>query len=335
MRALGISFSTAVLAGCAGHAPVVPAQTQLGNASQASSAFVPAARLIQPGDLIVGNRQDSIKVYSTPEKGWSDVTTITKNVDGPEALAVDRSGDIFVANFHGNSITIYSPATGDYVASITDGIAKPTDLAVNSKSDLAVVNGQTGNITIYKKGGLLSHTIGGLRGFAHVAFDSSDDLYVSDYIAEDVKEYAPGSYKLIRTLTRGISKPTAITLDSLQTLFVANSRSNTVTAYGALGHDPILTIPSGGPFPDALATLGSKRVYVRNAMGDLLNYDLIDGKSTFIQFRRGDDPKALVVQPPGYLCVAISSGVNIYAQDNKLAEQLIDGRRAVALAIER
>ena len=336
MRAVGISFSAAVLAGCAGHAAVIPAQTQFGNASQASSAFGPAARLIQPGDLLVSTRQNSIDVYSSPEKGWSDVTTITKNVNGPDALAVDpRSGDIFVANRESNSITLYSPETGDYVGSITDSIANPTDLAVNSKSDLAVVNGHTGNITIYKKGGLLSHTIGGLRGFAHVAFDSNDDLYVSDYITEDVKEYAPGTYKLIRTLSRGISKPTAITLDSLQTLFVANSRSNTVTAYGALGHDPILTISSGGPFPDALATLGSKRVYVRNAMGDLLNYDLIDGKSTTIQFRRGDDPKALVVQPPGYLCVAISTGVNIYAQDNKLVEQHIDGRRAIALAVER
>lgn len=325
-----------MLAGCAGHAAVIPAQTQsqFVNASQASSAFGPAARLIQPGDLLVSTRQNSINVYSSPEKGWSDVTTITKQVNGPDALAVDpRSGEIFVANRLSNSITLYSPETGDYVGSITDSIANPTDLAVNSKSDLAVVNGHTGNITIYKKGRVLSHTIGGLRGIAHVAFDSDDDLYVSDYITEDVKEYAPETYKLIRTLSRGISKPTAITLDSLQTLFVANSRSNTVTAYGALGQDPILTI-SSGPFPDALATLGSKRVYVWNAMGDLLNYDLIDGKSTTVELRKDDDPKALVVQPPGYLCVAVLTGVNIYARDNRLVERLV-GRRAIGPAVER
>jgi hypothetical protein len=334
MRAIRISFSTAVLAGCAGHAAVIPAQTQLGNASQAS---VPAVRLIVPGDLLVSTRQNYVNVYSSPEKGWSEVTSITKNVNGPVALAVDpRSGDIFVANRDSNSITVYSPETGDYVASITDGIANPTALAVDSKSDLAVVNGHAGNVTIYKNARLLSHTIGGVRGFAHLAFDSNDDLYVSDYITEDIKEYAPRTYKLIRTLSRGISKPDAIALDSLQTLFVANSKNNTVTAYGALGHDPILTISSGGTFPDSLATLGSQRVYVLNTLSDnVLNYDLIDGKSTTINFRKGDSPKAIVVQPPGYLCAAISVGVAIYAKNDGLVETIINGQRSTALAVER
>jgi sugar lactone lactonase YvrE len=83
-----------------------------------------------------------------------------------------------------------------------------------------------------------------------------------------VTVYAPGSDKVLRTITEGVHFPDAMIFDGSGNLYVANDAENGfgggVTVYALGGSSPILTISKGIENPDALALDGSGNLYVAN-----------------------------------------------------------------------
>ncbi len=75
--------------------------------------------------------------------------TITANVSGPNAVAFDSKGNLYVANQGTNTITEYNPSTLAQIPSrtLTFGIAAPKWLAIDGVDDIWVNNGfQTVNV---------------------------------------------------------------------------------------------------------------------------------------------------------------------------------------------
>jgi hypothetical protein len=56
--------------------------------------------------------------------------TISEGVDDPDALVVDSSGNLYVANLYGNSVTVYPPGSTKPSQTITDGVFYPNALAI-------------------------------------------------------------------------------------------------------------------------------------------------------------------------------------------------------------
>lgn len=327
----GIAVCTAmVLNACSGpsnsgSAPTLP-----------TNALSPNIKLINPGDLYVGSEDNTIAVYSTPANKWQPVLTIGKNVKYPSALAVNPLGDLFVANKYANRIGLYNSERGDFIRSIVVGVAEPIRLATDSSSDLAAVEAHTSNVTLYDSTGTFRKTITNLRLPQDVVFDKSGNIYVSNYLNDEVRVYAPMSNKVIRTIKDGIKLPGALAIDDKQTLFVANLGNDTVTAYGPTDTKPALTITDGVKFPVALATVRADKVYIANRDSDsVLDYDLKTNNATTIT-DGVDRPVALAIQPGGYLCVADIHGENvtIYAPDDTLVKT-IKVTFPISLAIAR
>jgi hypothetical protein len=92
-----------------------------------------------------------------------------------------------------------------------------------------------------------------------LAFDSSGDLYVANFatVASNVTVYAPGSTKVLRTISQGVSDPSALTIGPSDYLYVANtdpaSPASTVTEYAPGKTSPVRTIFLGVSDPWALA----------------------------------------------------------------------------------
>jgi sugar lactone lactonase YvrE len=136
-----------------------------------------------------GRGGSKILVYSSDGK-W--LRTIRTGLHGPIALAFSGSGNLFVANYNGNDVTVYAPGKSRVYRKISKGIDGPV----------------------------------GIR------FDSSGDLYVANTLASDVTVYAPGKSTVLRTIRNGISHPTAILFDASGNLYVANAKNVTAYGPG-------------------------------------------------------------------------------------------------------
>jgi DNA-binding beta-propeller fold protein YncE len=113
--------------------------------------------------------------------------TITSGIDSPVALELGGPGNLFVANYGGNDVTVYAAGKTSVLRTISQGVKGPYG----------------------------------------IAFDAGGNLYVSNNLANSVTVYAPGSTAILRTIRQGVSRPTAELFDASGNLYVANAKSVT------------------------------------------------------------------------------------------------------------
>ena len=115
----------------------------------------------------------------------------------PRGLALDASGNLYVANTDGNNILVFSPSYSQLRSkTITAGINAPTSLVFDSLGNLWVANSGASN--------------GGANG--------------------SISQYTAGVQNAGATITDGIDNPFSIAMDGIGNLFVENNYAN-VTVY--------------------------------------------------------------------------------------------------------
>ncbi|MGA8661566.1 MAG: hypothetical protein WA428_00010 [Candidatus Cybelea sp.] len=195
-------------------APALPPQAPL----QAA-----VSRFAADGVLYVANELgNSIYVYQLASNArWRK---ITKGIDQPLAVAVDRSGNLYVGNQgHGRlpkgSVTVYAPGSDTPARTIADGINQ----------------------------------------LAALALDPAGDVFVVNYRAYEVYEYAAGTTKIERTITDGIVSPRKLAVDASGYLYVSNcqgciyqTKHDTITIYRPENEKLFLTIHTTGDAPGEL-----------------------------------------------------------------------------------
>ena len=209
-----------------------------------------------------------VSVFAPPSRLL--VRTITNGVYEPLALAVDRSGNLYVANGengdYGN-IAIYPPGSVTPSRTITEGIYDPESLAFDSSGNLYVGNGlYADSVTVYSpSGALLRSIVDGVRDPESIALDSHNDLFVAnteDGAGRTVTVYAPGKTKLVQTITDGIDCPQSLTIDSTGNLYVANNANGTATVYAPGSRKLMRTISKKVGAPWVVAVDSNDNLYL-------------------------------------------------------------------------
>jgi hypothetical protein len=91
-----------------------------------------------------------VRVY--PVGLASQPLTITQGIRTPDALAVDGSGNLYVANLNGQSVTVYAPGSGTPMRTITQGVNFPKSLAIGAEGSLYVANLYNDSVSVYRSG---------------------------------------------------------------------------------------------------------------------------------------------------------------------------------------
>lgn len=183
------------------------------------------------GNLYVAGLEGSgprAQVEVFPPGAKKPARTITKGIQYPFALLVDKSNDLFVANCgfiychlsSGNrgSITEYAYGSGTPLRTITDGIDSPQAMAFGKKGLLFVANyaySGKGSVTVYSSGTKPVRTItAGIRNPDALAVDPSGHVYVANYAYakghDSVTVYTPDGSQLVRTIPEELSGPLSL-----------------------------------------------------------------------------------------------------------------------------
>jgi DNA-binding beta-propeller fold protein YncE len=135
---------------------------------------------------------------------------VTPTIDLPRGLAVDATGNLYVANSGGNNILVYSPG---YVLqkskTITSGISTPWGVALDPIGDLWVANNGSNSITEYNGGAQdTGSTISkSILSPEALVFDSAGNLWVQNNamyltVYESARTYG-APVNLLQTITPG------------------------------------------------------------------------------------------------------------------------------------
>ncbi|MBV8344815.1 MAG: hypothetical protein JO190_07455 [Candidatus Eremiobacteraeota bacterium] len=95
------------------------------------------------------NGTDTITEYASGSTTPVKTITFTNAVDVPFSIAVDPSGDLFVANYAVNTVTEYPPNAVNPSETISHGVSSPASLAIDRDNNVFVSNAGANTVTKY------------------------------------------------------------------------------------------------------------------------------------------------------------------------------------------
>jgi sugar lactone lactonase YvrE len=211
----------------------------------------------------VGSSTDGVAADPTPTtsltvyaKGATGDVAPVRSIAGPRtglmfpsAIAVDGSGDRYVADRTANSVSVYSSsAQGDAapirtIAGTYTGLNLPTGLALDAHGDIYVVNRAADTITIYSSTAngnaapirIIEGPTTDLNEPTSIAIDHEQRMYVSNLADRSVTVFAPDAsgdaapVRVIRGKRTELTAAFAIAVDSAGYIYVVNADDTNIS----------------------------------------------------------------------------------------------------------
>ncbi len=267
-------------------------------------------------------------IFGVPVTAGILATIVSSGLGQPDGLAFDSAGDLFIANFTANTVSVVPAASGtifgvsvtaNVLSVIASGLSGPAGLSFNSAGDLFIANSTASSISVMPIASgtifgvsvtantLASVVTSGLSGPAGLTFDSAGDLFITNNSGNSVSVMPQASgtifgvsvtaNTLASVASTGLSAPLGITIDSAGDLFIANNTANSVSELLAFhpvptvtAVDPAIGSTSGG---DVVDIVGSGFVAGSTTV------DFGTAPATSVSLGSGDQLTA--VSPPGFV----------------------------------
>ena len=222
-----------------------------------SNVNAPAALAVNGGNLYVANQGNNTVAVFSP--AGVHLATISRGINVPDAMAFDRSGNLYVSNRGpasgaSSSVTVYAPGKTAPLRTIAQNVKLPLAIALDSANNVYVANVGTNDVTVYKAGtATLSRTISqGILVPSALTFDPAGNLYVASLVLNYVTMYKPGQSSVALKISQHIDYPIALAYKD-GVLYVSNLRGNAVTAYAPGGSGYLRAVSKGMSQPSAVA----------------------------------------------------------------------------------
>ena len=218
-----------------------------------------------------GSTPSYTPVLGAPPNDFTLAITFTGGgMNAPQGLAIDGSGNAWITNFTGNSVTKLSnlgvvlSGTSGY----TGGLSNPFGIAIDSSGNAWIANSGSTSVTELSSSGAAvtgsPFTVGGLNHPRGIAIDGTGNVWTANYGGNTVtKLTSSGSAATGSPYSGGFNQPFGIAIDGSGNVWITNSGGNSVSLLSNSG--AVIGSPSTGGgllTPVAVALDGSGNAWV-------------------------------------------------------------------------
>jgi streptogramin lyase len=200
-----------------------------------------------------------IPATSAYADGWA-ATTLGSGFNGPFGVAVDSSGNIYVADSNNYAIKRMD-ANGNNITTLGSDFTYPQGITVDSSGNIYVADVSNDVIRRMDANGNNITTLGsGFDGPFGVAVDSSGNIYVADTYNNVIKRMDANGNN-ITELGSGLLMPFGVAVDSSGNIYVADTYNNVIKKMDTNGNN-ITILGSDFEMPYGIAVDSSGNIYV-------------------------------------------------------------------------
>jgi len=157
----------------------------------------------------------------------------------PGSVAIDGSGNAWVANGGGNAVS--EIATGSFASGssgyVSSSIVGAQGIAIDASNNVWLANTGADNLLELNSSGAVTATItSGISGPAAVAIDGNANVWVTNFDGNSVAKFTAGSPAAGSPFTNAaLSGPTGIAIDASNNVWVGNGDGATVMLFNNSG----------------------------------------------------------------------------------------------------
>ncbi|MBB3968392.1 gliding motility-associated-like protein, partial [Mucilaginibacter phyllosphaerae] len=234
--------------------------------------------------------------------------TLTKALPTPTGIAINKAGDLFVADVTAGSV-YKLPVGGGAPAVILNGLNNPLGVATDAGGNVYAIGlGSTG-INKVTPAGVIT-TIGNSLVYpTALAVDTAGNIFVIETINHALKKVTPAG--VTTTLTNNLTYPYGLTLNPAGDIYVADNNAGTIVKFDAAGGNKTELI-TGLTNPTDVKLDAQGNIYVNQGGSNLLTrFD-----------KNGANPVNLSTGYEGLFGVAVGTDGKLYTTDN--AKQAVE-----------
>jgi sugar lactone lactonase YvrE len=182
-------------------------------------------------------------------------TLFASGLNGPEGLAQDAAGNVFVSET-GTGIIYKYTADGTSRTPFASGLNGPASLVFDLAGNLWDADFFGSRIYKFAPDGsrtTLADT--GLNGPANLAFDPAGNLFVADFFSGNVFKYAPNGSRT--TFAGNLGRPHGLAFDAGGNLFVADFQGGVIYRFTPAGARTTFASSLNGPHGIAFDSSGN------------------------------------------------------------------------------
>ncbi len=247
----------------------------------------------------------------TAHFSWAQ-TTVGSGSIAPFGVAVDGSGNVYIADSGNNRVLVETLSNGSYTqTTVGSGLGFPMGVAVDGSGNVYIADYNNDRVLLETlSGGSYTQTtlFSGLAGPSAVAVDGSGNVYIANaHTRQVLKETLSGGSYTQTTVADGLNYPVGVAVDGSGNVYFAND--DAVSMYKLSGGSYTLATQFSVEItPVGVAVDGSGNVYIaNNSSGQVLKETLSGGSYTQTTVGSG------LSGPWG---VAVDGSGNVYVADN-------------------